>query len=74
LPVSADTDDFTWPLHILANTDAALTVVEPDARRSCADRLTIRRRPADAVVKGAPPRRLEVRPSGAVSATEDAAA
>lgn len=27
--VTMDTDDFTWPLHILANTDAAFTVVEP---------------------------------------------
>jgi hypothetical protein len=24
-----DTDDFTWPLHILANIDAEFTVVEP---------------------------------------------
>jgi hypothetical protein len=24
-----DTDDFTWPLHILANTDAGFTVIEP---------------------------------------------
>ncbi len=31
--VRADTDDFTWPLHILANTDAAFTVVEPDELR-----------------------------------------
>ena len=27
--VTMDTDDFTWPLHILANIDAAFTVVEP---------------------------------------------
>jgi predicted DNA-binding transcriptional regulator YafY len=27
--LTMDTDDFTWPLHILANTDAEFTVIEP---------------------------------------------
>lgn len=27
--ITMDTDDFTWPLHILANTDAPFTVIEP---------------------------------------------
>jgi len=27
--VTMDTDDFTWPLHILANIDAEFTVIEP---------------------------------------------
>lgn len=27
--VTMDTDDFTWPLHILANIDAAFAVIEP---------------------------------------------
>ncbi|MET0275306.1 MAG: YafY family protein [Acidimicrobiia bacterium] len=45
--LTMETDDFTWPLHVLVNVDASFTVIEPQALRDLvagiADRFTAAR-------------------------------